>query len=170
MKRVIIALQVLFLLTIAVGTLVSGLGSGLPFRNPHAFGYGEVRYCRPLTYQITTLDPSYGLTEKQANEAVGRAAKVWNDAAGCTLLAYCPNGELEILFLDPTLAPFPECSGRFYPSTNVLQVFDRNRFTQNELLAHELGHALGLDHVQKGLMQPSNWYCSLGYPCPSEDD
>jgi len=50
----------------------------------------------PITYTIGTLDPRFGVSQKDFLSAIQQAQTIWSSAAGKTLFTYDPKGELAI--------------------------------------------------------------------------
>lgn len=68
-----------------------------------------------------------------------------------------PDADVSVEFLsenDFTRFSFTNEIGLWLPSTREILIHTENEFMQNSTLAHELGHALGLNHSDHGIMMP----------------
>jgi hypothetical protein len=77
--------------------LVALLGIGLYFHErPASFSQAishlpfSAPCARPLSYTIGTIDPRFNLSKFEIEQDLRTSAKLWNDAAGKTVLAYEP--------------------------------------------------------------------------------
>jgi len=164
-----------FLLLLALSLLtsaaiyVSAWGNGQMFRAPYAFGAGDYRVCIAQQYRLTEVDPVYELNREQALSKLQDAADIWNLTFDCTVLEHNPEGDLEIRLRHPDRRPEPRTVGQYNLDNNIIKTYRTESGVLVELIAHEMGHALGLEHTKAGLMQPEG-FCGYGLPCPNDRD
>jgi predicted Zn-dependent protease len=89
-----------FLLTILViGATVAFFAKGSIVQAEKVLR-SETNPCgEPLRYYIASIDPKFGLSEKQVIEDMNQAASLWNSATGKQVFVYDPQGTLPVYFV-----------------------------------------------------------------------
>jgi hypothetical protein len=118
----------------------------------------------PISYGILHLDEHFTGTKSEYESDLAAAAKVWNDAIGKKIFMYQEPADVPILFYyqaheEDTTEEYKEAR---YVSDDkgeriVVYAFDDQEHLRR-IFAHELGHALGLEHVggEDSVMYPIN--------------
>lgn len=136
---------------VALGITMYAVNPGVIY--PIVIGGPENRICVPLEYRIVQLDPEFGLTTEEAYRLIEEAAEPWNDEAGCELLARSDDGPLKIKFVH---SPTNNALGICWMNMSKIEVYDSwGTPCLKKTMAHELGHAIGIDDHNKvgGIMR-----------------
>ena len=114
-----------------------------------------------LTYRIVSYTSDMSIADQE--EEIRRAFKVWSDNSGLTFTKTNGNANIEIMFArrfhgdgDPFDGPGGTLAHAYFPfAGGDCHLDDDENFTFNasrginlfQVVAHELGHSLGLDHT-----------------------
>ncbi len=83
------------ILTISV--LILAAGAYLFIASGDASPESEINFCiEPLTYRIGQFDTQFGLTETEMIQALEKAADLWNQASGQTLVEFDSEGDIPV--------------------------------------------------------------------------
>jgi len=139
-----------------------GARSALVVGSPAGLPAGRVDPCTAaLTWRLGYLDAGFGVSRAAMQDAAERAIDAWEGATGRRLFAHDAAGRLSI-HLVPGARVHRKGVYQGYRSDEALvggaiEIYRfENRRDLAWVIAHELGHALGLDHVAnpRALMYP----------------
>ena len=154
---------------IVVSTMVAGFDA-----LPNEKSFAPV--CNaPIKLRIGAVDPRFGLSPADVQSAIQQAGDLWGTAVHRRLFAYDPNAELAVNLvydeqreatktyvkgLTDSGAPGIALSAGHYAEedgTKRIDIFQfKDRKDLSLVLAHELGHALGVEHNlnSRSIMKP----------------
>jgi hypothetical protein len=107
----------------------------------------------PITFYVLRMDDKFGLSVGEVRNDLDEAARVWNNAIGRNIFSYKEGGDVPVLFSyqerpDDTREEHKE--GRYISDEKgqriIIYSFE-DRENLHRIVAHELGHALELEHV-----------------------
>jgi hypothetical protein len=93
------ALILIFIASVATVGIAVTSGGGVETVTENVRSVFEGVCARPVTYHVATYDERFGISREDFEAELARAASVWNEAAGKTVVTFATDGDVAINLL-----------------------------------------------------------------------